>query len=119
MSRGQVGVSVSFSAAAPRLPVAWTSSSTFAVLLLLSDSNLKHERLDWMMMGDLLSIYQSAVETKPPYWKEDDSNLCVAIQGACQFALVAAIAGRKCSTHARSWRNRRESRGRSRQFYLH
>ena len=109
MSRGQVGVSVSFSAAALRLPVAWTSSSTFAVLLLLSDSNLKHERLDWMMMrGDMLSIYRSAVETKPPSWKEDDSNLCVATQGACQFALVAAIAGRKCLTHVRSWRYRPE-----------
>ena len=107
MSRGQVEVSVSFSAAALRLPVAWTSSSTFAVLLLLFDSNLKHARLDWMMMGDMLSIHQSAVETKSPYWKEDDSNLCVAIRGACQFALAAAIAGRKRFTHMRSWRIRR------------
>ena len=107
MSQGPVGVSVSSSAAVLRLLAAWTSSSTFSELLLLSESNQECERSDWMMMGDMLSIYQNAVETKPPYWKEDDSNLCVAIQGACQFALVAAIAGQICFTHVRSWRNRR------------
>ena len=108
MSQDLVGVSVSSFAAVLRLLVAWTSSGTFAVLFLLSEWNWECERLDWMtMIGDMLSIYQKAVETKPPYWKEDDSNLCVAIRGACQFALVAAIAGHICFTHVCSWSNRR------------